>query len=684
MHVQASSIAGLLTQHEYSSVILEGDQVVLESLTTKTVLPFSQLSGRVTVDKGLCWSSITFWGNAYQDRLEAWKVIGLPHHQATKFAKYWVEEYEKWHQFQCRKLSLYMPKWHSQLQALISSPYYLRSHELNQWRATIVQDLQEIGYDFDEVSKRMPHASQGLHKWLFDSQSQYERNQQWLQLEKENWQMFFSLIESSPLNATQQTAVLLNEDHNLILAGAGSGKTSVITAKIAYLLQSHQAQPEDILVLTFGRDACNEMQERIEHRIGSAADGVRINTFHQLAIMIIQQVEGPPPTLSPVSIDNKAKQAWCSQWLKEHWANPESFRRWQKHLNQWPIAFLSGDSELINQAENPRLIAWLEEQISGLGAENLSKKNIQQQLVNDSDYSRLNSELQLCWPCFDAWKKYLKQHQQYDFDGLIIKATHYLEKEKFTPQWKTVLVDEFQDISPMRQRLLMAICHSQAKPSLFAVGDDWQSIYQFSGSSLQITTDFETHFKPAKVHYLDRTYRYNDKIALVAEQFILQNSQQIPKQLVANRSSNSASVMVMAQDKLFEELKQLNDKQNQTKHVLVLGRNHRHQPEQMQQWQAQLSKLELEYTTCHSAKGREADFVAIVGVNEHDFPAKVRTHHLIQSLRTKEEPIEFAEERRLFYTALTRAKDFVYVCYDAAPSPFCQELLEQSQWVKKG
>ncbi|MFM9816242.1 UvrD-helicase domain-containing protein, partial [Streptomyces scabiei] len=78
-----------------------------------------------------------------------------------------------------------------------------------------------------------------------------------------NWEVLFNRIESSPLNLSQQYAVLLNDDHNLVLAGAGSGKTSVLTARVAYLLQSHQAQAEELLMLAFGRDAATEMKERL-------------------------------------------------------------------------------------------------------------------------------------------------------------------------------------------------------------------------------------------------------------------------------------------------------------------------------------------------------------------------------------------------------------------------------------
>ncbi|MFA0519776.1 UvrD-helicase domain-containing protein, partial [Vibrio sp. 10N.222.55.E8] len=85
-----------------------------------------------------------------------------------------------------------------------------------------------------------------MQQWLSETEiKQAERNLQWLETERQNWAVLFAQCESSPLNLSQQYAVLMNDDHNLILAGAGSGKTSVLTARVSYLLQSHQAQAEE-------------------------------------------------------------------------------------------------------------------------------------------------------------------------------------------------------------------------------------------------------------------------------------------------------------------------------------------------------------------------------------------------------------------------------------------------------
>lgn len=113
--------------------------------------------------------------------------------------------------------------------------------------------------------------------------------------------------------------MLLNDDHNLVLAGAGSGKTSVLTARVSYLLQSHLAKPEQILLVAFARDAAQEMAERLKNKIGLEAERLHINTFHQLGLRIINRVEGKTVIMSPLANDSKLKQAWCIDWLKRHW-----------------------------------------------------------------------------------------------------------------------------------------------------------------------------------------------------------------------------------------------------------------------------------------------------------------------------------------------------------------------------
>ncbi|CAM3170784.1 DNA helicase IV [Vibrio rarus] len=691
MQLQATSSAKFFIQDEYFAIKLDKDQLILTSSHNKTSIPFSEWNGKTLIERGVKWGHLTFYGHpqvqANGDSVQnAWQVQGLPWGELKSFSRTAVQFYEKWHRLQCRQLNLYLPKWLQKLHLLRQQPAYLANSQLDAWQQMVHSDLQEMNISLNDATQRMADGMQEVNAWLNPTYDVVaERNQVWLDNEMNNWQVLFNQIETSPLNASQQKSVLLNNDHNLILAGAGTGKTSVLMARVAYLLQSHQAQGEEIALLAFGKDAADEIAQRLSDKIGVTAQKVNVSTFHKMALHIIEQVEGQRANVSPLAYEQSQKQQWCSLWLKEHWTNTTNFKRWQKHLSLWPIAFLKGDVELASQFENQKLIAWLDQQIEQLCAMGVTKKTIQQQLVEHPEYSRLNSELQLVWPCYQAWKQYLKDQSELDFHSMIEKATHYVLKNRFKAPWRYVMVDEYQDISPARLALVEAIVNQvceQGRRSLFAVGDDWQSIYQFAGSDVNLTTQFIERFPHATTHFLDTTYRFNSQIAEVAGEFITKNPQQLSKTLIAHNQKKQKSVSVVAEKKLEKLLRRIGNTDISLS-VLVLGRTHKDKPKQFAQWQRDYNHLQFTYMTCHASKGKEADIVLVMGVNENNFPQKERAPHLDVALKSSNEAFPFAEERRLFYVALTRAKKEVVVCYDLQPSIFATELLEGAYAVSK-
>ncbi|OBT13686.1 DNA helicase IV [Vibrio sp. UCD-FRSSP16_10] len=691
MQLQATSSAQFFLQDEYFDIKLEKDQLILTSQQNQTLIPFSEWSGKTSIERGVVWGNITFYG--YEQELpsgdferSAWRVQGLPWGKAKSFGRTAVQYYEKWHRLQCRQLNLYLPKWQQKLQLLQKQPAYLANSQCLAWQEMVLSDLKEMNISLNDANQRLSDGMQEVNAWLADSADVVTaRNDVWLENEVNNWQVLFNQIEHSPLNPSQQKAVLLNNDHNLILAGAGTGKTSVLMARVAYLLQSHQVQAEEIALLAFGKDAASEMSERLSNKIGVTSQKVNVSTFHKMALQIIQQVEGQPAKVSSLAYEAKQKQQWCAMWLKGHWTNATNFKRWEKHLSLWPIAFLKGDIELDSQYENPKLIAWLDQQVDQLCTMGVTKKSIQQQLVDHPEYSRLNSELQLVWPCYQAWKQYLKDQGELDFHSMIEKATDYVTKNRFKAPWRAIMVDEYQDISPARLALIEALINQpseQGRRSLFAVGDDWQSIYQFAGSDVNLTTRFVERFPYATTHYLDTTYRFNSQIADIAGEFILQNPHQLKKTLTAHKQQKQKAVSVVKESKLQNTLQRINNTPKPLS-VLVLGRTHKDEPSQLKQWQNEYTHLQLSFMTCHASKGKEADVVLIMGVNENNFPQKERAPHLDVALKSTNESFPFAEERRLFYVALTRAKQEVVVSYDLQPSVFATELLEGQYSVKK-
>ncbi len=679
MQIGAGKVARFFIQNEYSQVRLEHDRLILTSADNEIRIPFSVWSGKITLERGCFWGTLTFYSFSQNDKITQWVVQGLAWKSLRAFVRQALLYYQTWDQKQCEQIKQQLPQWKTALTLLINQPGYLAASAVQSWLDSTEQAFTSMRMSLEEAEQRYPKELEVISCWIRDPLRQTERrNQHWIEQERQNWEVLFAQVESSPLNESQQKAVLLNNDHNLILAGAGSGKTSVLVARVAYLLQSHLTQAEEILMVAFGKDAANEMQQRLQSKIGMAADGVNVHTFHQLGLKIINQTESAPVVISPLATDAKKKQFWCSQWLKQHWAMQNNFNRWQKHLAQWPIAYLKGDDELSGQTENPKLIGWLETQLDILCMLHDSKKSIQQKLVDHPDYPRLNSELSLVWPCYKAWQMMLKENHQVDFHTMITRATEYVRKGNFQVPWKFVMVDEYQDISPDRLALIEAICeqrNTENQPSLFAVGDDWQAIYRFAGADVDLTTGFSRRHPSAILHYLDTTYRFNSQIGAVANGFVARNPQQLAKDLRSHKQQKQKAVYILPVKSIEKELHELNKKAQKKTSVLLLGRNHYHKPELLTDWQKAYAALDIRFMTCHASKGREADYVFILHVDEGQFPAVERLIHLDSALMASRDPFPFAEERRLFYVALTRAKEKVWVTHGSHPSGFVQELI---------
>ncbi|MBA5763971.1 DNA helicase IV [Vibrio sp. 404] len=686
MQLIANKTAKFFIQNEYHSITVDNDYLVLCSDSQEDRIPFNIWNGRIEFKRGVFWGGLQFFAHPEEGKQQSWLIQGLPLDKCRQFARYTIKHYQHWHQQQCAQLIERLPRWEERIAAFERAQHFVPHSELDHWLQSAEQDFTEMSMTLEEATQRLPKRMQKVLPWIEGAQATLQqRNNDWIINELDNWEVLFSQIESSPLNLTQKQAVLLNDNNNLVLAGAGSGKTSVLTARVAYLMQSHMAQADQILMLAFGRDAANEMKQRLLNKVGPSTEQVRVNTFHQLGLYILRQVEGHEVKLSPVALDDNLRQAWCMDWLKRHWMTPTSFKRWQKHLAKWPIAYIAGDDELGSHVENPKLIAWLETQVMQLAAMGCTKKELQEQIVEHNDYSRLNSELSLVWPCYQAWQEMLKEQGEIDFNTMISRAHQYVVKGKFSAPWKYIMIDEYQDISPQRLALVEALCaHNRNEDCvLFAVGDDWQSIYQFAGSDVDLTTGFSQRFPNSTLHYLDTTYRFSNQLGLVANQFVQQNPNQLEKELKSHKEHKAKAVALIPMGNVEKILDQLDRKSKSSASVLLLARNHYHKPELLDDWKKQFKQLNIEFMTCHASKGREADYVIVLNVDEGQFPARVKTLHLDGVLTRSNDDYPFAEERRLFYVALTRAKKKVWVAYNGSGSMFVKELINDDYPVQR-
>lgn len=285
--------------------------------------------------------------------------------------------------------------------------------------------------------------------------------------------------------------------------------------------------------------------------------------------------------------------------------------------------------------------------------------------------------IRLMAPLMKAWKTALKEEGAVDFSGLIHQAVNILDKGRFVSPWKHILVDEFQDISPQRALLLSALRKLNKRTSLFAVGDDWQAIYRFSGAELTLTTAFADNFGEGAQCALDTTYRFNDRIGEIANKFVQQNPNQLKKPLNSLTKGNKKNVVILPEDQMEKLLDKLSGYVTADEQILVLARYHHLRPQILEKAATRWPKLNLDFMTIHASKGQQAEYVIIVGLHEGNdgFPAPARESLLEEVLLPEPENFPDAEERRLLYVAMTRAKHQVWLLQDKErPSVFVEQL----------
>ena len=653
---------------------------------------------------------------------------------------------------------------------------------------------------------------------------------------------FFDAVEAQPLTDLQRRSVILDERRNLVVAGAGTGKTSVIVAKAGYLFESGKCRPEDILLLAFNTDAAKELAERCKERLGV---NIKTSTFHALGNHIIGAVEPVVPTLSRLALDRRHFSQFLDVVISELKSDQETWKKartfilghlkpykpesefrtladYVAHIRSVDLRALSGDlvksfAELdianclffngvnfeyekryphtsqryqpdfyltdydiwlehfgidrkgntapyidrakyhgeiewkraIHKQNNTRLLETYSWQKSdGILTTHLNKllksKGItyaprsQDELIKALQEAGYTTQLAVLVQTFlshfksnqmslaDLAKKtkdssnagralafaelfqfFLERYQseldsktprEIDFNDMISLATRYVQTGRFAVPWRYIIVDEFQDISVGRYLLLESMLRSRDDLKFFAVGDDWQSIYRFAGGDISIMSRFKDFFGRATITKLDRTFRFNDKIASVSGQFIQKNPKQIRKTLqtqvrcespqvflhwagsnTGNLASNAAleNVVCMLRESLHQESPSL----------LILSRYNHLLPDR-----SALKALERIWPgqirpplTVHRSKGLEADYVIVNGLtaNKSGFPSEIEDDPLLDLVLARPDSYPNAEERRLFYVALTRARHQVHLMVDRIrPSLFALELLNEKYDVQ--
>ncbi len=674
MELKATSFGKHLAQHPYNRVRLLHAGVEVSGDKHQYLIPFNQILA-IHCKRGIVWGELEFV-------LPEDKVVRLHGTQWQETQQFYHYLQKSWQEWSSEMSVVCVQVLEKQAAAIIQTTErdaWFNADRLGTLQKDILEAFSALPLPVARLDEFVACREnyQLCLRWLEQGPEMITlHNQQWTSRMLETHRTFFDEVESSPLNPSQCRAVVNGESSLLVLAGAGSGKTSVLVARAGWLLRRREADPEQILLLAFGRQAAREMDERIRQRL--QVNGIKASTFHALALSIIQQGSKKAPRITQLESDDQARRAliiahWREQCATKK-AQAKGWRQWMTEELGWevpPDDYWNNDA--LAKRLSVRIERWLE-LIRSRGGSQAEMIELAPAEIRDEFQKRIR----LLAPLLKAWKQALKEEGAVDFSGLIHQAIDIVQKGRFISPWKHILVDEFQDISPQRARLLSAIKDQNRRTSLFAVGDDWQAIYRFSGAELSLTTAFAETFGGGQPIALDTTYRFNQRIGEIANGFVLQNPAQLKKPLGSLTKGTKKSVMVLPDDRLEPLLDKLSGYARPEDRILVLARYHHLRPAILDKAATRWPKLSIDFMTIHASKGQQAEYVIIAGMSadRDGFPAPARESVIEQALLPRPEEFPDAEERRLLYVALTRAKQQVWLLKDSdAPSAFIDVLL---------
>lgn len=481
------------------------------------------------------------------------------------------------------------------------------------------------------------------------------------------------------LDIYQQKAITNADRYTLLIAPAGSGKTFTITEKIDYLIKNKNIKENEILCISF----TNKSVESLNNKLKEKNYNILCYTFHKLGLEILKKENYK-------IVEYKLLEYIIDEYFT-HLINSSNKKRVLRFLN---IQFnnYNYNNKYLNISKNNMIqIKTITNRFINLFKANNYNKNNFEFFIKQESNKKAKDFLIVILYIYLLYQSELESRKEIDFNDMISLATLYVENNGYDKKIKYLIIDEFQDTSKVRFDLIKAILNKTGA-SFLAVGDDFQSIYRFTGCDLDLFLNFKNYFKDSTILKLKNTYRNSNELINIASNFIMKNNNQIKKDVASFKSLNRPIEIIYYFNIKKAFLKLINKIYiNTNKPILILGRNN-NDINMILNKDLSLEKdsliykknlsIKMKYLTVHKAKGLEEENVIIINLKDDilGFPNKIKDNKLLKYVTCKTDQFPYSEERRLFYVALTRTKNKVYLLTPVfKKSAFVKELIKKTK-----
>jgi superfamily I DNA/RNA helicase len=485
-------------------------------------------------------------------------------------------------------------------------------------------------------------------------------------------------------NDNQKKAIIESAQYTLCIAGAGTGKTTVLTKRIQFLTQFKSVPQNKILAITFTRKARQEMVSRLEKLIPNHT--IAVETFNSFCEKQLQKHEIYILGTNSRVIDGKTRIKLVINALKELGITQDQVL--QKYYTQQQL-----------RSKEPRTLFF--RLINDLFAIMDHFRNEEKDIREFADYSSKAPDIRARIVCRLANEiiqkivKYKKENNLRDYSDQIVNAIKlYNVKPEIIPHYTHILVDEYQDINNLQVKLLQHL----DPDNLFCVGDPRQSIYGWRGSRIQYILNFHEMFSDCRIVELIKNYRSTPEIVDIANKSIKNMSLTDLKAV----QPPSDKVHILPQDSEESEgffvVQSILSQSVKRKEIFILTRTNKQADkicEQLKQHNIKFLKRseeehiprkanedEVTVSTIHAIKGLEAEIVYLIGASGNNYPCKAQEHPLLEFVIDQSYD-KFDEEQRVFYVGLTRARKRLIITYYNTKTRFLDFHKESKPVVEK-